>query len=74
MTTLVAFAELVLGFVPMIVIVLAIATALWAATKLLPSFGAWFDEFFERIMGTDAEYDQKHNTGYSSTTHYDQYV
>lgn len=74
MTTLVAFIEFVLGFVPFIAVVLAITTVLWIASKLLPSFGAWVDETFERLMGVDAEYDEKHNTGYSSTSHFDTYV
>lgn len=61
MTTAVAFIELVLGFVPMIAIVLAITTALWAATKLFPNFGAWCAETEERLMGVDAEYYEKYN-------------
>lgn len=64
MTTLVTFIELVLGFVPMIVVAASITTALWAATKLFPSFGVWCEDVYNTIMGTDAEYDEKYNTGY----------
>jgi hypothetical protein len=60
MHTLALFVEFVLGFAPFALVVAAIITALWAATKLFPSFGAWCAETFDRLMGVDAEYDEKY--------------
>lgn len=74
MHTLVAFIEFVLAFVPFAVIVLATVTALWIATKLIPTFGARVNETIDRLFGVDEEYDTKYNTGYASTPRYDQYV
>jgi len=67
MQTLFAFVELVLGFVPFVAIVLATLTAVWAATKLFPAFGEWFEETTDGLFGVDAEYDEKYDTGYAST-------
>lgn len=60
MHTLAMFIEFVLGFAPIVLTVLAITTALWAATKLFPSFGEWFAQTYDRLMGVDAEYDEKY--------------
>lgn len=68
MHTLLAFIEFVLGFVPFIVTILVIATALWAATKLFPTLGSQMSELMDRLFGVDADYDEKYNTGYASTT------
>lgn len=64
MDTIIAFAELLLGFVPLIGTVTLIVTMLWAATKLFPAFGEWVDAFFDMLFGVDAEYDEKHETGF----------
>lgn len=64
MNTMFAFVELLLGFVPLVGIVAVIVTALWAATKLSPKFGAKMDNAFDVLFGVDAEYDEKHNTGF----------
>jgi hypothetical protein len=79
MHTLALFVEFVLGFVPIILVASAIITALWAATKLFPSFGAWCTEAYDRLMGVDAEYDQTYLTDHASATpnrenHLDTYV
>lgn len=68
MHTLALFAAFVLGFAPIVLIVLVIITALWAATKLFPTFGDWCTETYDRLMGVDAEYDETYQTGYASTT------
>lgn len=60
MNTIAMFIEFVLGFVPIVLFVLAIITVLWAATKLFPTFGAWCAETYDRLMGVDAEYDEKY--------------
>lgn len=65
MTTLSAFADLVLGFVPFFGIALAIVTALWAATKLFPSFGEMVSDVFDGLFGVDDDYDEKYQTGYT---------
>jgi hypothetical protein len=67
-----AFVEFVLGYVPLILTVVALATALWGATKLFPEFGAKFDAFMDRLFGTDENYDERYAP--TSTTSIDQYV
>lgn len=69
MQTALAFVELLLGFVPAIAMVAAILTALWAATKLFPSFGEFARDLGDSLFGVDEEYDEKHATGYTSTRH-----
>jgi hypothetical protein len=60
MHTLAMFAAFVLGFAPIVIIVLVITFALWAATKLFPSFEAWCTKTYDRLMGVDAEYDENY--------------
>lgn len=64
MTTIAAFAALLLGYVPMIVVVAVVVTTLWIATKAFPKFGAQLHAIYDAIMGVNEEYDLKHNTGY----------
>lgn len=71
--TLLAFVQFALAFLPFVAVALLIALALYTATKLFPEFGAWFNGTMDALMGTDAEYDERHDTGYAST-HFDQYV
>lgn len=60
MDILVAFLQFALSFVPFILVVAVIIIALWAATKLFPSFGAWCAASYDTMMGVDAEYDRKY--------------
>jgi|1185.fasta_scaffold778844_2 hypothetical protein len=60
MDTLIAFAELLLGFVPLVGTVAIIVTLFWAATKLFPKFGAKVDYGFDRLFGVDEDYDEQH--------------
>jgi len=67
--TLVAFVELLLGLFPLTLADVTIVTAFWAATRLFPKFGERMETIFDAVMGTDPEYDHKHNTGYATTPH-----
>lgn len=73
MQTLVAFIEFALGFVPFFGLALIATVIVWIATKLFPAFDEWLVRTMDRMNGVDAEYDEKHNTGYASTT-FDQYI
>lgn len=66
MTTVTAFVELLLGFVPFAVIVLTIVATAYAATKLFPAFGTKVSAVFDALFGVDKNYDHKHKTGYTS--------
>jgi hypothetical protein len=62
MDTLFAFAYFLLGFVPLAAGALIIVTALWAATKLFPRFGAMVERFDDVLFGSDAaEYDDPYD-------------
>lgn len=51
MQTISDFTNLILGFVPIVSILALVATALFAAIKLSPSFAERFDAFFDMIDG-----------------------
>jgi hypothetical protein len=70
LSNLALFVEFVLGFVPLIAIVLTIVSTVWAATKLSPTFEAWFENVTEKMFGTDKDYDERHETGYAYTSRY----
>lgn len=53
MTTIITFAALILGFVPMIGMVAVIMTVLWLAYQLSPKFATMFDNFFDMIFGVN---------------------
>lgn len=68
MQTLSLFIDMLLGFVPFVGLAFLITASLWAATKLFPAFGAGMDAMFDGLFGVDADYDEKHDTGYTSTS------
>jgi len=57
MQTLNAFADLLLGFVPMIGIVAILLGGFWIATKLIPSLNEWMRD--TRDMEAAQEYNRK---------------
>jgi hypothetical protein len=60
MATAAAFAALILGFVPLIAVVAVVVTLVWGATKLFPTFGETFNNFFDRAFGVTEEKDDEY--------------
>lgn len=57
MQTFNAFADLLLGFVPMIGMVAILLGGIWIATKLIPSLNEWMNDTSD--MEAALEYDRK---------------
>lgn len=60
MDLIVAFAMLILGFVPMIALVAVLIAPFVLAYRRSPKFAMKFDNALDRLFGVDEEYDAKY--------------
>lgn len=60
MQTISDFTDLLLGFAPIVFLLAFVATALFTAFKLFPSFGERFDAFMDMIDGVTPEHEEQY--------------